>query len=137
MSQVRNWLMIRVIPLLTWLAALTCAASAQGGLAPLGSSSYPTFGSSAGSDVLRHRGPTGQACLDVSGFSRPHTVDPNLFDHVIAVSNHCAQQISMKVCYYQSQDCISMEIPGGEHKEAVLGIMPAMKDFRFDFKEKF
>jgi hypothetical protein len=137
MTQVGNWLAIRIGLFLIWLTATACVASAQSGAVPFGNSPYPTFGSSGGTEVLRHRGPTGEACLDVSGFSRPHTVDPNLFDHVITVANHCAQQISIKVCYYQSQDCISVEIPGGENKEAILGIMPSMKDFRFDFREKF
>jgi hypothetical protein len=135
MMQVGSSLVVRIGLFLIWLTATACAASAQSGMPPFGS--YPTFGSSGGTEVLRHRGPTGQPCLEVSAFSRPHTIDPNLFDHVITVANQCAQQISIKVCYYQSQDCISVDIPGGEHKEAILGMMPSMKDFRFDFREKF
>jgi hypothetical protein len=30
-----------------------------------------------------------------------------------------------------------MEVPGNERKEAVLGTLPSMKDFRFEFREKF
>lgn len=30
-----------------------------------------------------------------------------------------------------------MEVPGDEHKEAILGTMPSTKDFRFEFREKF
>jgi hypothetical protein len=137
MMRVGSWFATRIGLLLIWLTATACAALAQSGAAPFGSSPYPTFGSSAGTDVLRHRGPTGEPCLEVSGLTRPHTVDPNVFDHVIAVNNHCAQQIILKACYYQSQDCISIEAPGGERKEAILGVMPGMRDFRFDFKEKF
>jgi hypothetical protein len=43
----------------------------------------------------------------------------------------------MRVCYYESQECIPMEIPGGERKEAILGTLPSTKDFRFEFREKF
>jgi len=43
----------------------------------------------------------------------------------------------MQVCYYQTQECIPMDIPGDETKEAILGTMPSTKDFRFDFREKF
>jgi hypothetical protein len=43
----------------------------------------------------------------------------------------------MQVCYYQTRDCISMEISGGEHKEAVLGTLPSVTNFRFEFREKF
>jgi hypothetical protein len=99
--------------------------------------SLPTFGASGGSDVLRHRGPAGQPCLAVGGFARPQIVNPNLYDHVIVAENSCAQRINLQVCYYQSQDCVPMDVPGGERKEIILGVMPAEKDFRFEFREKF
>jgi len=97
----------------------------------------PTFGASAGTEILRHRGPTGNACLAVAGHARSHTIDPKLYDHVINVTNSCAQRIALQICYYRSQECISMEIPGGERKEAILGTLPSVKDFRFEFREKF
>ena len=87
--------------------------------------------------MLRHRGPAGSPCLDVGGFARKHTVTSNLYDHVITVKNNCAQRLQIQVCYYNTQDCIPIEIPGGERKEAILGTMPVTKDFRFEFKEKF
>ena len=97
----------------------------------------PTFGASAGTEILRHRGPTGNTCLMVAGHARPHTINPKLYDHVIDVTNTCAQRIAIQVCYYRSQECISMEIPGGGRKEAILGTLPSVTDFRFDFREKF
>ncbi len=97
----------------------------------------PIFGASAGNEILRHRDFTGKPCLSVGGYARPHTVDRNLYDHVITVLNNCPRRIVMKVCYFQSQDCIPIEIPGGERKEAILGTLPSAKDFRFDFREKF
>jgi hypothetical protein len=97
----------------------------------------PTFGPSADSQILRHRGPTGAPCLAVGAYARPHIIDQKLYDHVIVAVNSCAQRIAMQVCYYRSQDCIPMEVPGGERKEAILGTMPAEKDFRFEFREKF
>jgi hypothetical protein len=97
----------------------------------------PTFGASGGAEILRHRGPTGAPCLTVGGFARPYTINPNLYDHVVVAENSCAQQIDLQVCYYQTQDCIPMEVPGGERTEAILGIVPAEKDFRFEFREKF
>jgi hypothetical protein len=97
----------------------------------------PTFGASGDAQILRHRGPTGALCLAVGGFARPQTINPRLYDHVIVGVNSCAQQINVQVCYYQSQDCITMNIPGDDRKEAILGVMPAEKDFRFEFREKF
>jgi hypothetical protein len=64
-------------------------------------------------------------------------MDPNLYDHVIAVRNNCPQRIAMQACYYRTHDCIPMEIPGGARKEAILGTLPSGKDFRFEFREKF
>jgi hypothetical protein len=97
----------------------------------------PTFGASNGTEILRHRGPTGSPCLAVGGFARPHVVNPNLYDHVIVATNNCPQRLAMRVCYYNTQDCISMEVPGNERKEAILGSLPSAKDFRFEFREKF
>jgi hypothetical protein len=130
------------------LVAISCSASAQSGMNPSSSpvvggtipgpdSPLPTFGASGGNDILRHRGPTGSPCLTVSGFARPYSTNKNLYDHVVTAVNSCAERISMRVCYYNTQDCIAMEIPGDERKEAVLGTMPAEKDFRFEFRENF
>ena len=136
--------MIRAAIALIWLAAVASSASAQSGTTAIlrgvgvpPPAETPTFGASAGADMLRHRGPTGSPCLDVVGFSRRHTTNSNLYDHVIAVKNNCAQSLTMQVCYYNTQDCLPMEIPGGERKEAILGTMPSTKDFRYEFREKF
>jgi hypothetical protein len=144
-------LTMRLAVIVTCLAG---NASAQSGPTPLQSWSRPTIGgtsnirpfsevpsssfaASAGTEILRHRDFAGKPCLDVYGFARAHTVNLNLYDHVIAVRNNCPQRIAMQLCYYQTRDCIPMQISGGERKEAVLGILPAVKDFRFEFREKF
>jgi len=101
------------------------------------SADLPTFGASSGTDVLRHRSPIGAPCLTVAGVARPHAVNPTVFDHVITAKNSCAQRITIRICYYKSADCMPMEIPGGERKEAILGTLPAVKEFRFEFREKF
>jgi hypothetical protein len=97
----------------------------------------PTFGPSGGNDILRHRDPMGRPCLAVGGFARPQIINPNLYEHVIVAVNSCAKRIDMQVCYYQSQDCIPVNVQGGERKEAILGLVPAEKNFRFEFREKF
>jgi hypothetical protein len=96
-----------------------------------------TFQASGGNEVLRHRDFAGKPCLAVDAFARAHAVDANLYDDVIEVVNSCPQRIAIQVCYYQSEDCIPMDIPGGERKEAILGILPSIRDFRFEFREKF
>ena len=131
--------MIRDLVGCIWLVAIASAASAQSGTNGMRDSTktLPTFGASAGTEILRHRGPTGNTCLVVAGHARPHTIDPKLYDHVIDVTNTCAQRIAIQVCYYRSQECISVEIPGGGRKEAILGTLPSVYDFRFEFREKF
>jgi hypothetical protein len=118
-------------------SAQNTTAPSFGGVGVPAPTESPTFRASSGNEMLRHRGPTGSPCLDVGGFARRHTAVSNLYDHVIAVKNNCALRISIQVCYYNTQNCLPVEIPGGERKEAILGTMPSTKDFRFEFREKF
>ena len=97
----------------------------------------PTFGASAGTELLRHRNPIGAPCLIVGGIARPHIANTNVYDHVVTAKNSCAQRITIQVCYYKAFDCMPMDIPGGERREAVLGTLPAAREFRFEFREKF
>jgi hypothetical protein len=144
--------MSRVPLTLMWLAAIVCSASAQdasssserlsppalgGTIPPNPAVPPPTFGPRAGTEILRHRDFTGKPCLTVLGHPRPHVVDRNLYDHVITVSNACPQRIALQVCYYKTHDCISIEVPGGERKDGILGTLPWVKDFGFEFREKF
>jgi hypothetical protein len=144
--------MIRIALAFICLAPITCSALGQSGspfdnLSPptvrgtggMGTpvETPPTFGASAGTEILRHRGLAGNPCLAFGGSARAHLLNPNVYDHVVTVKNSCAQRITAQVCYYRSQDCLLMEVPGGERKEAILGSLPSVKDFRFEFREKF
>jgi hypothetical protein len=137
-----------VIPLLLGGAS---GSAAQGLGLPQGSGSAPTLGGAgmrppAQSPILNgiqsagakiHLGPTGKPCLTVRGYARPQITNPNIFDHVILAGNECGQTIKMQVCYYQSQQCIPIEVPPYGRKEAVLGIMPVMNQFQFEYREQF
>ena len=137
--------MIKASLALAFLAASLRLASAQNdvsqpsiggvGLHPPGTDT-PTFSPSFSPEILRHRGPNGNLCLSVMGYARPHFANSTVFDHVITVKNSCAQRIAIKVCYYKSMECVPLEIPGGERKETVLGSLPGVKVFRFEFREK-
>ena len=140
----KHWLDIRIVVTLICLAAVPGSVLAQSETDPSSQGEVGlrvpegrTIGASSGTDILRHRGPSGSPCLAVGGQARPHVVNPNVYDHVITVRNSCAQRITMQVCYYKSRDCVPPEIPGGERKEAILGTLPSVKDFRFEFREKF
>jgi hypothetical protein len=132
-----------------FIAALSSGAMAQG-MPSGGYSSQPMTGAtggltppppriSASQDVglLRHRNALGKACLQIWGYARPHTMNPNLYDHMISADNSCAQLITVQVCYYRSTQCVRIDVPGRGHKETLLGMLPAIKDFRYEFKERF
>jgi hypothetical protein len=139
--------MIRLLLAGIVVAAVGWRADAQDAFDPLANSSggvvegvgipAPSVEASNGTDILRHRGTTGAPCLDVGGLARPHIVNKTLYDHVIVVKNDCPQRIALQVCYYQSQDCIQMQVPGDETREAILGTLPMTQDFQFEFREKF
>jgi len=141
----------RLLPLLIVLLAWGTGAVAQ--LAsPVGTDGAATVGSSNGlrppaqlpllsgtpsAGVKMHLGPTGKPCLTVFGSAKPQIVNPNIFEHIIMASNDCSQPIKMKVCYYQSPQCVPLDVPAYGRKEIVLGIMPAMNQFRFEYREQF
>jgi hypothetical protein len=136
-----------VIPLLVGLGN---AAAAQGPSSPLGTYSAPSLGGAGvrppehppilnGAQVAgtqRHYGPTGKPCVTVEGYAQAQTINPNIFNHMISASNDCSQLIKVQVCYYQSKQCIPIDVPPYGRKEAILGIMPAMKQFRFEYREQ-
>jgi hypothetical protein len=87
--------------------------------------------------VRRHLDATGKACVSVGGFSRQHTTNPKIFDHVITATNNCSQIIKMQVCYYKSQSCVAVNLPSYGRKEAVLGVFPSQREFRYEYREQF
>jgi hypothetical protein len=84
-----------------------------------------------------HHNPLGRPCLDIEAASRAEVINPKVYDHVISVYNQCVQRIKLRVCYYHSDHCIDMEIGGSQRKDAVLGIYPNMRYFRYSYQEKF
>lgn len=120
MTRYANMLSVFIIPL------ATSVAFAQVSLAPT-------------DDVTakKHMGPTGRPCINVAGYSKPHVLDKQVFDNVIAATNACSQIIKLKICYYHSDRCVDVDAPAYSKKEATLGVMPALSQFRFEVKERF
>jgi hypothetical protein len=84
-----------------------------------------------------HMSPLGRACLTIVGYAKPELVNKNIYQHWIRAANDCGQNIKVRVCYYETQDCIEMSVPPWEKKDSILGIFPALKRFRFEVKEQF
>jgi hypothetical protein len=85
----------------------------------------------------RHLGPTGSPCLAIEGHAKAEIVNKDIYQHLIKINNSCGQAIKVQVCYYKSDHCIDVDVPAWGRKDTVLGIFPALKQFRFYAKEKF
>lgn len=114
----------------------------------LGGSQFSSSNSSFGVKV--HLDPVGKPCVKVSAYSHQQTnyrkiFDPtltpqnssNIFEHFISAQNHCSQPVKLKVCYYGSQSCVAVDVPGYGRQEALLGVYPALPDFRYQYVEQF
>jgi hypothetical protein len=84
-----------------------------------------------------HRDFTGKPCLETKGVSRPLASDPRILDHAVDLENHCFDRIKVKVCYYHTDECTDVEVPGNSRKEQIIGVFPAMQLFRYEVKELF
>ncbi len=113
-----------------------------------GGSQFLSSNSSFGVKV--HLDPVGKPCVKVSAYSHRQTnyriiFDPtlthrnssNIFEHFISAQNHCSQPVKLKVCYYGSLSCVMVEVPGYDRREALLGVYPALSDFRYQYVEQF
>jgi hypothetical protein len=148
LAQTKSVLIARSLLLVVFWATSDELASAQnvppndtsrpalGGAGLRTPSQAPLFGG-LNRYAQHHYGPSGKACLTVTGSAVPQTINPHIFEHLILADNGCGQRIKMHVCYYQSQHCVPTEVPAYGRKEVVLGIMPALKEFRFEFREQF
>jgi hypothetical protein len=100
--------------------------------------------------VKVHTDPVGKPCVKVSAYSHQQTnyrkiFDPtltpgnslNIFEHFITAQNHCSQPVKLKVCHYNSQSCVVVDVPGYGHHQAFLGEYPALPEFRYQYVEQF
>jgi len=83
-----------------------------------------------------HRSPSGAVCLRLTAISRPLS-NNRLFNHWIYAENTCSERIRVQVCYYGTRNCIDMDVGGRDRKEAILGTLPSIKDFRYEYSERF
>jgi hypothetical protein len=68
---------------------------------------------------------------------QPQPSGPKIFEHSIVARNNCSTLIKLKVCYYHTQSCVPIEVPAYGRKDALLGIYPSLKDFRYEYVEQF
>ena len=85
----------------------------------------------------KHRDFAGKPCLETKGVSKPLASNPRILNHSVSLDNHCSDSIKAKVCYFGSDQCSDVEVPGKSRKEQNIGVRPAMQIFRYEVKEKF
>ena len=85
----------------------------------------------------KHHDYAGKACLETSGVAHPLASNPKILNHAVSIDNHCADRIKVKVCYYRSDECSDVEVPGYSRKEQIIGVFPAMQEFRYEVREQF
>ena len=78
----------------------------------------------------------GKLCLSIGGFGRPFATNPKLYDHVIVAINNCPRRVSFEICYYQTRNCVNVDMPADQRKEIILGVQPGVKDFRYELPRK-
>lgn len=97
----------------------------------------PTPSALSGAYIPRHRSAVGVYCIRVWGSARPLGSSGNLFNHWVYAENVCSERIRLQVCYYSTTNCLDLSVAGHERKEAILGTLPSIKDFRYEYRERF
>ncbi len=85
----------------------------------------------------QHRDFVGKPCLQTSGIARPLASDPHILNHSVSLDNHCPERIKVTICYHGTDDCTDVVVPPSSRKEQIIGVFPAMQQFRYDVKEQF
>jgi hypothetical protein len=85
----------------------------------------------------KHRDYAGKPCLETTGVSQPLASNPRILNHAVSLENRCSDRIKAKVCYYKTDECTNVEVPGHSRKEQIIGVFPAMQTFRYEVREQF
>jgi hypothetical protein len=80
---------------------------------------------------------TGQSCLTFYAYPKIQASNKDIYEHWIKATNACPQNIKVKMCYYETDDCIMVTVPPLDQKRTILGIYPALKSFRYTATEQF
>lgn len=112
---------------------------------PAGSLSIPVYGATGrlglppssliptAPDI--HRDYTGKACIQATGFARPLGTNPNMYDQVVQLTNNCSVRIKVKLCYYKDTTCLPVDVDPSSSKQSVLGTIPRIPEFQYEYRE--
>ncbi|MDE5445728.1 hypothetical protein GWG65_30830 [Bradyrhizobium sp. CSA207] len=91
-------------------------------------------GESSGGKIIRDA--LNRPCLDTEAASRPHTINPDVVDHVVSIKNNCPRTIKVKVCYYGSDKCNGFVVNGYKRVDTILGSMTKITAFRYSITQQ-
>lgn len=130
--------------LLNAVSLLLCLASAQAQTqsAPIiggtgGLSTNSDYGRFETTKARRHLNPANRPCISVHGLSKPQIINNNVYEHILILENVCNQPIKLRMCYFQSTNCISATVNAYSRKQQILGYGSNAKDFRYAYIEEF
>jgi hypothetical protein len=124
--------MIRTLPIAAVILLLLAKLASGQTLMPSPSSNL------AGAVGGRHHTTfTGQSCLTFYAYPKILASNKDIYEHWIKATNACPQNIKVKICYYDTDDCIMITVPPLDQKRTILGIYPALKSFRYTATEQF
>jgi hypothetical protein len=102
--------------------------------------------------VKVHQDVAGNACVTVAAHSLPKAdfrklfgggqtsdgtdIKLKTFEHIISAHNHCGLTVRLRVCYYGSQNCVPLDVPGHDDGQVSLGISPE-SGFHYQYTEQF
>jgi hypothetical protein len=85
----------------------------------------------------KHRDFAGKPCLETEGTAQPLASNPRVLNHIVNLDNHCVEPVKVRICYHGTDDCTDVDVPPRSRKEQLIGVFPAMQQFRYDVKEQF
>ena len=99
--------------------------------------------------IKMHMDPYGKPCVTVGAYSLPKTDFGKIFgaeqrppasveyEHFVTAKNRCSQTIKLKVCYFESNSCVTVNLAGYGNQRASLGLSPGARGFRYQYTEQF
>jgi hypothetical protein len=85
----------------------------------------------------KHLDITGKPCLETTGNAIPLASNPRILTHSVSLDNRCLERIKARICYHGTDHCTDVDVPARSRKEVVIGVFPALQQFRYDVKEQF
>jgi hypothetical protein len=72
-----------------------------------------------------------KSCLAARAYIRPDIVNKNLHQNWISAKNSCGHYMKIRVCYLGTENCIPIDVPPWQTKNAIIGYAPTAKPIHY------